>query len=46
MQAWNVLVGSNVIDTVYYDADCSADYVRDGLINHDGYPHNITVQKG
>ena len=46
MQAWNVFVGLNLIDTVYYDADCNAEYVRDGLINHDGYPSEITVKKG
>jgi len=45
MQAWNVFVGQNLIDTVYYDADCSAEYVREGLINHDGFPANITVKK-
>jgi len=46
MQAWNVFVGYSLIDTVYYDPDCSAQYVRDGLINHDGYPVEITVKKG
>ena len=46
MQAWNVFVGHTLIDTVYYDKDCSAEYVRDGLINHDGYPVEITVKKG
>ena len=46
MQAWNVFVHNTLIDTVYYDSDCSADWVRDGLINHDGYPSEITVKKG
>ncbi len=45
MQAWNVLLGDTVIDTVFYDPDCDKDSVKDGLINHDGYPYNIKVAK-
>jgi hypothetical protein len=33
------------VDCVYYDDDCDEDYVRQGLINHDGYPSNIEVVK-
>jgi hypothetical protein len=45
MTAWNVFIGDSIIDTVYYDTDCNAEYVRDGLINHDGYPSIIKVRK-
>lgn len=46
MQAWNVYFRGKLIDTVFYDRDCTAWYVRHGLINHDGYHPNITVRKG
>lgn len=32
-------------DKVPYDKNCSAEYVRRSLINHDGYPSDIVVQK-
>lgn len=41
--AWDVKQHGKVIDTVFYDETCDAEYVRTGLINHDGYPSNITV---
>ena len=43
--AWNVYLNGKLIDTVFYDADCDADYVRRGLINHDGYDPRIVVRK-
>jgi len=43
--AWNVYLRGKLIDTVYYDPDCDADYVRDGLINHDGYDPGIKIQR-
>ena len=30
-------------DTVFYDEDCDAEYVKFSLVNHDGYNPNITV---
>lgn len=45
MQAWNVYLNGKLIDTVFYDSDCSAGYVRTGLINHDGYDAHITVRR-
>jgi hypothetical protein len=44
-QAWNVYLDGKLIDTVFYDKDCDADYVKRGLINHDGYDSSITVRK-
>lgn len=49
MIAWNVYVDRAypdwLIDTVFYTSDCDAEYVRNSLINHDGYPANIIVRK-
>ncbi len=44
-QAWKVTLNGKNIDTVFYDDDCDADYVKRGLVNHDGYDPNITVSK-
>ena len=49
MKAWDVYVPNphgkdRHIDTVFYDSDCDADYVRRGLVEHDGYPGNIYVK--
>jgi hypothetical protein len=45
MQAWKVFYDGYWIDTVYYDKDCDAEYVRETLINHDGHNPGITVRK-
>ena len=45
MQAWDVIRNGKIIDTVFYDRDCTLWYVRKGLIEHDGYPVDIVVQK-
>jgi hypothetical protein len=44
-QAWKVMLNGKNIDTVFYDKDCDADYVKRGLIDHDGYDPGITVSK-
>lgn len=31
------------IDTVFFNPDCDGDYVRDSLINHDGYHPDIVI---
>ena len=43
MVAWNVYLNNRLIDTVFYMSNCDRDYVRDGLINHDGYNPRIVV---
>lgn len=43
--AWNVYLGTRLIDTVFYTTDCDADYVRRSLIDHDGYDYRIIVRK-
>ncbi len=44
MKAWDVIRNGKVIDTVFYDSNCDLWYVRNGLINHDGYPCDIIVK--
>jgi len=48
MKGWNVYLEDEhgveeCIDTVFYDDDCDEDYVRRGLVEHDGYDTHITV---
>ena len=43
--AWNVYLNGRLIDTVFYDADCDHWYVKNGLINHDGYNSAIIVKR-
>jgi hypothetical protein len=45
MCKWFVYLDGHWINSVFYDDDCDGDYVRDGLINHDGMPDNIQVRK-
>ena len=44
MNAWNVYLNGRLIDTVFYDKTCDTEYVRESLINHDGYNPNIIVK--
>ena len=44
MIAWEVYEGTTYIDTVYFAEDCDEKYIKDTLINHDGYPANIVLQ--
>lgn len=43
MRAWHVYLGWKRIDIVFYTKDCGSDYVRDSLVNHDGYNPNIVI---
>ena len=45
MQGWDVYLKGKLIDTVFYDSDCDEEYVRTGLIGHDGYDSRIVVKK-
>lgn len=42
---WDVFLNGHLIDTVWYTKDCDAQYVRNSLINHDGYDSRIVVRK-
>jgi hypothetical protein len=44
-QAWNVYLRGRLIDTVFFDRTCDADYVRRALVGHDGYDPAITVRR-
>jgi hypothetical protein len=44
MIAYEVYENQNYIDTVYFTKDCDEQYIKDTLINHDGYPANIVLQ--
>lgn len=44
--SWDVILNGKVIDTVWFNKDCDADYVRRSLIDHDGYHYRITVRRG
>ena len=43
MASFRVLLNGEEIDTVFFNKGCDVDYVRDSLINHDGYPSDIDV---
>lgn len=45
MQAWHVMQGKKIIDTVFYDSNIDARAVRKSLIEHDGYPDDIRIEK-
>ena len=45
MQAWDIYLFGTLIDTVFYDKDCDADYVYRSLVYHDGYDLRIKVGK-
>lgn len=42
---WNVYLRGRKIDTVWFDADMTADDVKRSLVNHDGYDAAITVRR-
>jgi hypothetical protein len=43
--AWQVYLNGRLIDIVYYNQTCDAEYVRKSLIDHDGYNPSIRVCK-
>lgn len=45
MTTWNVYRGRKLITTVFYSDGVTADEVKDGLVNHDGLPPDITVRQ-
>ena len=42
---WNVYLKGKLIDSVPYDEDCSYEYVKKGLIYHDGYDPSIEIRE-
>lgn len=45
MNAWDIYLGDTYIDTVFYNSNLDAEYVRRSLIEHDNYNPHITVRK-
>jgi len=43
-KAWDVFVKGELINTVFYDSDVSAEEVERTLISHDGYDQRIVVR--
>lgn len=41
---YKVLLNGQIIDIVYFNANHSADYVKNTLIEHDGFEPNIEVE--
>jgi hypothetical protein len=42
---WDVFLGVEKIDTVYYNRNCTAQYVRETLITHDKFDDKIVVRR-
>lgn len=42
---WDVYLNGRLIDSAPYVESCDAEYVRDSLINHDGYDSRIVVRR-
>lgn len=45
MSFWNVIWHGKVVNRVSFTSDCDAEYVRDRLVKHDGFPFGIRVVK-
>jgi len=45
MIAWDIYLHGKLIDTVFYDPKCNADFVYRGLVRHDGYDADIVLVK-
>lgn len=42
---WDVFLGTEKLNTVFYNRDCTAQYVRTTLISHDHYDERIVVRR-
>ena len=42
---WYVYLSRRLIDKVFYTEECGEEYVRNSLIDHDGYHPRIQVRK-
>lgn len=43
--SWDVILNGKVIDTVWFQTICDAEYIRRSLIDHDGYDPRIKVRR-
>ncbi len=44
-KTFNVYRKGICVETVFFSPECSADYVRKSLIEHDGYANDIVVRE-
>ena len=42
---WSVWLNGRHIETVFFDADCTRDYVYRALTDHDGYHSLIKIRR-
>ena len=45
MIRWNVYSKGKRIDGVFYQENCNADYIKETLINEDGFPKDIIIKR-
>lgn len=45
MTGWDVYLDGKCIDKVFFNDNLDEDYVKDSLINHDGYDSTITLER-
>jgi hypothetical protein len=45
MTAWNVYRGTKLVDTIYYDSKMAQEEVKTSIMDHDGYPPDIRIEK-
>lgn len=43
MKEWAVFLNKKKIDSVFFDKDCDKEYVKNALIEHDGYDPEIVI---
>ena len=42
---WDVYLGDEIIDTVWFTAECDSFDVRQSLVDDDGYSHDIEIYR-
>lgn len=45
MIAWTVTIGHKYLTTVYFSSSMDSEYIRNSLINLDGFDPAISIQK-
>lgn len=45
MVMWNVYRGEKLVDTIQFDSKMTQEEVRVSVMDHDGYPPDIRVEK-
>jgi DNA-binding MltR family transcriptional regulator len=45
VRAFDVYWKGKLVDTVFFNDDCDAEYVKQSLVDHDGYQPDINVKE-